>query len=113
MGSGVGGRIYFNSNTDLRREEKQEDSDANPTSQEQHDCKYSLSRPKRQADYMHHVETFTNSIKFFQALFLEVSLHYKVIHQRNVHFIGHLRTIISQIHPLTLPPQNIPSHFPW
>lgn len=103
MGSGVG-EIYFNSNTDLRREEKLENSDANPTFQEQHDCKYSLSRPKRQADYMHHVETFTNSINFFQALFLEVSLRCKVFHQRNVHFIGHLRAIISQIPPLAHPP---------
>lgn len=99
-----GGGIYFNSNTDLRREEKLENSDANPTFQEQHNCKYSLSRPKRQADYMHHVETFTNSIKFFQALFLEVSLRCKVFHQRNVHFIGHLRAIISQIPPLAHPP---------
>jgi len=112
MGSGVGG-VYFNSNTDLRQEEKLENSDANPTLQEQHDCKYSLSRPKRQAYHMHHVETFTNSIKFFQALFLEVSLHYKVFHQRNVHFVGHLRATISQIPPLTLPPQNILPHFPW
>lgn len=60
-----GGGICFNRNTDLRREEKLENSDANPTFQEQHDCKYSLSRPKRQADYMHHVETFTKSIKVF------------------------------------------------
>lgn len=106
--------IYVNSNTDLRREEKLENSDANPTFHEQHDCKYSLSRQKRQADYMHHVETFTNSIKWFQALFLEVFLHYKVFHQRNVHFIGHLRTTLSQIPPpLALPPQNILPHFPW
>lgn len=107
MGRGVGG-IYFNSNTDLRKEEKLENSDANPMFQEQHDCKYSLSRPKRQADYMHHVETFTKSIKFsFQALFLEVSLHYKVFHQRNVHFVGHLRAIIPQIPPLNPPLSKI------
>lgn len=103
--------IYFNNNTDLRREEKLENSDANPTFHEQHDCKYSLSRQKRQADYMHHVETFTNSIKWFQALFLEVFLHYKVFHQRNVHFIGHLRTTLSQIPPLNPPSPKYSSSF--
>ena len=62
-----GGGICFNSNADLRREEKLENSDAYPAFREQHDCKYSLSRPKRQADYMHHVETFINSINFFSS----------------------------------------------
>lgn len=104
---------YFNRNTDLRREERLENRDANSTSQEQHNCKYCLSRPRRQADHMHHVETFTKSVKFFfQALFLEVSLHYEVFHQRNVHFVGHLRAIISQNPPITLPPQNILPYFP-
>lgn len=58
---------------------------------------------------MHHVKTFTKSTEFLQALFLEVSLHYKVFHPRNVHFIGHLRAVISQIHPLTLPPPKYSS----
>lgn len=58
---------YFNGNTDLRREERLENRDANSTSQEQHDCKYCLSRPRRQADHMHHVETFTKSVKFFSS----------------------------------------------
>lgn len=31
------------------------------------DCKYCLSRPRRQADHMHHVETFTKSVKFFSS----------------------------------------------
>lgn len=58
---------YFNRNTDLRREERPENRDANSTSQEQHDCKYCLPRPRRQADHMHHVETFTKSVKFFSS----------------------------------------------
>lgn len=57
---------YFNRNTDLRKEERLKNGMPTPLLKS-NDCKYCLSRPRRQADHMHHVETFTKSVKFFSS----------------------------------------------